>query len=271
MPDKDGDLTDRNGELVPRWGVGKIMSLTLAITEGGMRRRYTRDKDGQLTDRHGNLAPIWGTGDIVGLSLELTPAESRAERGRGEAGSFRSNDHDNGNDEEKEVTDRPHSPQSPAAEVWAHYVKVQKPRRKVLDPETSEIIGRALQVATVEECKRAIDGNKASPHHQGLNDRGRKYNAIGDILRGRRNRGETTRQRIDYYLDRAERAGLTGSEGGVRSADAYTVGVHKRYVLDAEGSDDEVVRQRGEEGEAWLKEQGWLVVRDGGKVRFETA
>lgn len=141
--------------------------------------------------------------------------------------------------------------------VWEHYVEVMKPRHKELDADSLKIIREALKVATVEECCRAIDGCKASAWHMGQNERRRKYNKVGQILKGRPRQNETTRDRIDFFLDLAEKAGV---QSGVSSADRGKVSRAKQAVLAAhEYPGDASVVSSGEEAARWLREQGWQI------------
>lgn len=144
----------------------------------------------------------------------------------------------------------------PVKEVWDHYVAVMKPRNAGLDPQARAIIRDALKVATLSECKRAIDGCKASPFHMGENDRRKKYNRLSQILKGKRG-GKTTREQIDMFLETAENAGLPS---GVTSADPARVNQAKRDVLDAfDFPGDEHVVRRGEASRQWLMEQGFTI------------
>lgn len=154
-------------------------------------------------------------------------------------------------------------------EVWRHYVEAMKPRSRELDEQTRRIIRDALKVASVEECKRAISACRASAFHMGENDRRRKYNRISQILKGRQGK-ETTRERIDFFLDVGARLGV---QSGVTSADPARVRQAKREVLDAwEFPGDEMVVRRGEESARWLREHGWLVERgDDGRPTFRIA
>jgi DNA-binding transcriptional ArsR family regulator len=143
-------------------------------------------------------------------------------------------------------------PTSPRDIVWAHYVAVMAPRRAELDPEGAKIIDEALRVATVDECCGAIDGCAASPFHMGENDRRKKYNALSQILRGRRPGGaappRTTRETIDFFLDKAPAHGAPKS-----SATPAEISAAKRAVLDGiTYPGDEHVARRGEEAKEWL-------------------
>ena len=146
------------------------------------------------------------------------------------------------------------------SEVWDHYVAVMSPRRTELDKESVEIITAALKVATVEECNQAIDGCAASPFHMGQNDKRRKFNGLSQILKGKRAGGPrstavTTRERIDFFIDIAEKAHIAADPEGERLA--------KQYVRDAwEFPGDSDVVERGEEGVRWLAEHGIKVTED---------
>lgn len=139
-------------------------------------------------------------------------------------------------------------------EVWDHYVAAMKPRHTGLDPQQRAIIRDALKVATKSELKRAIDGCKSSDFHMGKNDRSKKYNSLSQILKAKRG-GRTVREQIDFFLDLAEKAGVTKS--GVPSGDHARLGAAKRDVLDAlDFPSDDHVQERGRESEAWLRQQG---------------
>jgi hypothetical protein len=103
------------------------------------------------------------------------------------------------------VQGEPLAPSSPR-EVWATFVKVMKPRRRELDDDGRRIIVAALKVATVEECINCIEASATSDYHQKRGQhatrKGRKYNRIGDVLKPRPLRGETQRDRIDFWLER---------------------------------------------------------------------
>lgn len=148
--------------------------------------------------------------------------------------------------------------------VWAHYVEVMNPRAKKLDSEARRIIADALKVATVVECCSAIDGCRASTFHMGDNDRGRKYNRLSQILKGKRasaqGPGRTTREQIDLFLDIAAKSGV---QSGVTSASPARVRQAKEQVRNALTfpGDAEVVK-RGEESAAWLATHGIRLIDD---------
>lgn len=94
--------------------------------------------------------------------------------------------------------------------VWATWVSVMNPRGrgKVLDPEARKLIREALKVADPEELSRAIEACGRSDFHtkrgKYKNRPGGKYNALAQIIKARRGRNETTRSRVEWWLDRAD-------------------------------------------------------------------
>lgn len=147
-------------------------------------------------------------------------------------------------------------------EIWAHYVAEMNPRQRLISDEERRIIREALKVATISECKRAITGNARSPFHQGQNERGRKYNTISQILRGKRGR-QTTRERIDYFLDLYEMRGVSGLLDGVPSG---SHAIFQQRMLDVRRGDrlgTAQAIQQAQESEAWLRQHGIEVRREG--------
>lgn len=140
-------------------------------------------------------------------------------------------------------------------EVWDHYVQAMKPRRKEPDEEALRIINGALKVATVDECKRAIDGCLASDWHMGRHSetKGKKYNKLSQILKGKRG-GKTTREMIDQFLEYAEKA---ERQSGVPSADSARIDRRKQEVRDMHAmAGDPTVVERGQKAEEWLRQLG---------------
>lgn len=145
-------------------------------------------------------------------------------------------------------------------EVRDHYFEVMTPRSRSFGPQERAIIREALKVATKSECKRAIDGCRASSFHMGDNDRRKKYNGLSQILKGKRG-GRTTREQIDFFLDTAEKSGV---QSGLPSGDIGRMNAAKRDVLDGvEFPHDEHVQERARESEAWLRSKGITFDRDG--------
>lgn len=119
---------------------------------------------------------------------------------------------------EKDSTDPPSPNQPPikskATEeidnVWATYVAVMKPRGRgaQLDPESRKLIREALKVADVEELQRAIETCERSDFHMKRGKHstrpGAKYNKLPQIIKARRGRNETTRSRIEWWLEKAD-------------------------------------------------------------------
>ena len=148
----------------------------------------------------------------------------------------------------------------PIEDVWTTYVEVMEPRRRELDPESRRIIRDALKVADVAELKRAIVGNKASSFHQGANDRGKKYNALSQILKGKRG-GRTTREQIDFFIEIADKSGA--SNPGLPSVDQAKLASAKRWVLTAwEYPGNAQAQAASKEATTWLQEHGYAVEHD---------
>lgn len=94
--------------------------------------------------------------------------------------------------------------------VWATFVGVMNPRGrgKELDAESRKLIREALKVADVDELSLAIETCGRSDFHMKRgkykNRVGGKYNALAQIIKARRGRNETTRSRLEWWLDKAE-------------------------------------------------------------------
>lgn len=143
--------------------------------------------------------------------------------------------------------------------VWQHYAATMKPRAKQAGADERKLIADALKVATVAECQRAIDGCRSSEFHMGRNDRQRKYNRLSQILKGRRGK-ETTRERIDFFLDLLDEAARGGHV--LTSADPAVMSERKRIVQRGwRFRDDPEAVRKAEEAEAWLRSNGVEVVR----------
>lgn len=227
-----------------------------------MKRRFTVNSDGLLEDKHGVVlgrltsitievpADALGVGTIGGVvASETTEATTTTDGGAGEGPSAAAGF-------VKAAGELLH-----VDLVWEHYVEVMAPRNKQLDAEGRKIILDALKVATVDECRRAIDGCAASDFHMGQNGRGRKYNRLSQILKARRSgpsgQAQTTRERIDFFLDMADKSGLPS---GLTSVDPARLRQAKREVMDAwEYPGNEGAVARGEEAAAWLEQAGIAV------------
>jgi hypothetical protein len=151
----------------------------------------------------------------------------------------------------------------PADDVWRHYVEVMKPRKPELPPAERKLIRDALKVAEPNELKKAISGCASSDFHMGHNDRKRKYNSLSQIIKGRQGR-ETTRERIDYFIDLADKSGVVrdGSNfdlSRVPSVMRATVNSQRGQVRRGLTSDDEHAQRMGREAAEWLRERYKIV------------
>lgn len=159
-----------------------------------------------------------------------------------------------------------------ALAVWAVYVATMKPRGvtdQVLPAQERKLINEALKVATVQECSTAIRGCFASDFHMQrgryANAKGRRYNRLSDILRGKQGK-RTTRESIDLFIEYTAKSG--GQSSGT-SVDAAKLRQAKQAVRDhAEFPGDENVADRGRRAEAWLIQQGFTVSREGEQITF---
>lgn len=197
-----------------------------------MRKRLSIDGEVLLKDRAGTTV-----GRLTSITVELYGDEELADAAEAQPAL-------------------PGAPDDPVAEVWQHYVAVIKPRHVELDPQARAVIRDALKVASLDECKRAIDGCRASDFHMGQNERRRKYNRITHILKGKRGT-RTTREQIDLFLDIAEKR---SAGPGVASGSPARINEAKRDVLTAyEFANDEHAARRGREARQWLEGQGWRI------------
>lgn len=143
--------------------------------------------------------------------------------------------------------------------VWAVYAELMNPRRLTATTDDRRIIRDALKVATVDECVGAVRGCALSKFHMGENDKKNKYNRLSQILKGRRGR-ETTRERIDFFLDLADKAAqgesrFPSADPGVLTAKRLDVQRGWRFKGDSEAV------TKAKDAEAWLWEHGIEVVR----------
>lgn len=212
-----------------------------------MKRRFAINDEGMLVDRDGVVL-----GRITAITIDVPKKNADAALiaiAEGETSTTAPPPPVGGSD----------GGEDSAMRVWMHYVEVMGPRRKQLDPDARRIIRNALEVATADECVMAINGCRASAFHMGSNDRGRPYNRLTHILKGKRG-GRTTREQIDFFLDVAAKSGV---QSDVSSVDPARLAAAKRDVLDAhEFPGDEGAVQRGKASEEWLAQHGWKVIRD---------
>jgi hypothetical protein len=235
-----------------------------------VKQRFTIGDDGLFRDRHGNvLGRITAitldvvadgasvVGDIGGSSSSLETSTAPRDGGVGEGASA-------------PLLNVVLAASTPAAvvtatinHVWSHFVEVMQPRNKVAGPQERQVIREALKVATASECCAAIDSCFASDYHMKRGSfatrEGARYNKLSQILRGRRGR-ETTRERIDFFLERAE---TNRAHAGLPTSASGKIAVAKQRVLDGwQFPGDALVVSQGEEAAAWLVQLGFRVDRD---------
>jgi hypothetical protein len=96
----------------------------------------------------------------------------------------------------------------PIREVFDHWVQVMQHPGAFLDKKRERVIRAALKERSVEDCKRAIDGCKASAFHMGENDRGKVYDSLGLIFRD----AEHTERFLGYLTDPSGNPADSGSD-----------------------------------------------------------
>lgn len=69
-------------------------------------------------------------------------------------------------------------------QVFDHWRTTLHPDARVFDAKTREKVrARLAEGFTVDDLKRAIDGCKTNPHNQGVNEKGKRYDALELICR----------------------------------------------------------------------------------------
>jgi len=87
--------------------------------------------------------------------------------------------------------------------VWSEWIKVHREgtRKPAFTEDRRDLVACAIQDFGVDACVEAIHGCKLSPFHQGDNDRRRKYDDIGLILRN----AEKVERFCEIYRERRDR------------------------------------------------------------------
>lgn len=102
----------------------------------------------------------------------------------------------------------------PCDVVFNHWRSVTGHNKAILDPKRTKLINAALKLGyTVEQLKQAIDGNKASPFHQGNNDRKMVYDGLDLILRDA--------AQIDKFIALADGRGTSQYKGSFQELDDH--------------------------------------------------
>jgi len=147
-------------------------------------------------------------------------------------------------------------PQDAVSDVLSFYVATFGPRK--WGEEDKREVRAALEIASVLEIQEAIQGNKLSAYHQGENPKGKKYNTLGHIIRGKQGK-RTRRENIDMFREILEKA--RASSGGIKAAasgaDPAIIKTRKEEVRRSHRlAHDQEAQERGSRAEAWLREQG---------------
>lgn len=148
----------------------------------------------------------------------------------------------------------PVGPPGDVQQVFEFWQRAMDHPSSVLSPDRERVITRALKVATVDECKRAIVGVSRSDYHmaRGRYRGGTRYDQLSLVLRNR--------EFIEKYMAMAP-ANSAGDDHG-SSALAVKIREAKRNVLaafDLAGSAE--AQSKGDESELFLAEHGIRVVR----------
>jgi hypothetical protein len=197
-----------------------------------MRRRFSPKERVELVDRDGHVL-----GELVSLTIELGEGE------QGGGAQFVP-------PPEKEKTATPLPPE--IEEVWAHYVRVFDADRQTLNKARIRVIRDALKVRSLAECKRAIDGLRVSPHHNGENSQGTKYLDIRYALKGNSTRGESNEERIDRMGELAPAGGLSPN---LPRKVAIRLDNYQRFIASGRTREG----RRSLESKAELEEMGYVV------------
>lgn len=147
--------------------------------------------------------------------------------------------------------------------VWSHYCSMPGKRERPLPDQERKVILDALKVATADELITAINECWKSDWHmkrREFQDRsGQRYDKLTQIIKGRQGK-ETTRERIDFWLERAETTGVAGS--GVPSADPAVIARKKQDVQRGHRlMGDPKAVEKAQEAEAWLRRYGIETIR----------
>lgn len=153
-------------------------------------------------------------------------------------------------------------------QVGKCWVEAMNPRYKELGDDDKLVIRNALRVATAHELEVCIRTCAASDYHmkrgQYAQRKGGKYNALGQILKPKPQKGMTQRARIDWWLDRAESAGVARFP----SADAAIVNQRQVEVRRGHNSSDPEMVAKAKQAKAWLTEHGIETVIGEGGITF---
>lgn len=226
------------------------------MQEGVVLMKLTIGKDRKLRSEQGE---VLGTVTRLDVEVELEPGVGFGDAVKDEQLGLELSTTDVGGRASASNNGEPLDVRAAIDEVRDHYWAVMKPRSKSFGPQERAIVREALKVATKSECKRAIDGCRASSFHMGENDHRRKYNALSQILKGKRG-GRTTREQIDFFLDIAAKSGV---QSGVPSGDIGRINAAKRDVFDGmDFPNDDHVQARARESEEWLRSIGMTFDRD---------
>lgn len=93
--------------------------------------------------------------------------------------------------------------------LWEHYCQtMNRKSHLVLEDRTRRVLRDALKVADLDECKTCIDTCAGSDFHmkrgRHASRPGNRYNTVGDIFKPKATKGESQRDRIDFWLEKSK-------------------------------------------------------------------
>lgn len=134
--------------------------------------------------------------------------------------------------------------------IWAYYQQ-QIPSRRQLDDKIRRQIRNARKVRSIDEIKGAIDGLARSPHHNGINDRAKKYLDLHYAI------VPIGAESIEERIDKAIGWGQTNGDHRMDPAKRDRLLEAARYTW---GLPHRPERARGEAARAELEACGYTIV-----------
>jgi hypothetical protein len=141
------------------------------------------------------------------------------------------------------------------SEVLDFYDKTFETATKWGEDDRREVRA-ALEIKSVDDLKKAIQGNHLSRYHQGENDRRKKYNTLSHIIRGKQGK-KSRREVIEYFIGVFDDHKGAGGSVNDRDADPALIRTYKEEIRRAHRlPDDFEAKERGRRAEKWLDEHG---------------
>lgn len=182
-----------------------------------MKQRFRVDDAGQLVDREGTVV-----GRITSITLDIPVGE------RGVKGFLPSTAIESSSNVDVDLNldggpgETNGGPKDDVEIVWSRYQElIPNGRRYHLDQKKRAIIRKALACGApagetpLDRVLRAVAGLAASPHHNGHNDRRKKYLGIRYALQGIG--AESTDERIEKMIAIGEKNGASAKRSASRA------------------------------------------------------